>query len=142
VTPLYLQKLALYFADKWWSLSRYIACGLRDTEFVLTYEKLPILSVYPPTVMPLFIHLLFLVSSGMWLNHPCLCFSPNSVTSFWIQLLFCVHFFLLYENEERYTVCGCLRHYARSRKVADSSPDEVLSFKNYLVLPATVYPRG
>jgi hypothetical protein len=32
VTPLYPQNLALYFVDKWWSLSVKFACGLRAVE--------------------------------------------------------------------------------------------------------------
>jgi hypothetical protein len=35
-----------------------------------------------------------------------------------------------------------LRHYAKSRKVVGSIPDEVIGFFNYLILPATLWPWG
>jgi hypothetical protein len=72
-------------------------------------------------------------------NKTCLQRNPKSPENVYVSDKFSLNTGMFYLRRTRYR--SWLRHYATSRKVPDSSPDEV-DFSIYLSLPAAPWPWG
>jgi hypothetical protein len=64
------------------------------------------------------------------------------IPSLTLSLSNCGCFYLWFKAGEGTRQRSSLRHYATSRKVAGSSPDEVDFFSIYLILQAALWPSG